>query len=262
MNLEPVGIYRSALKYRFETPRQSVFIENSGVIEFARGRNFETALSDLDGFGRIWILFQFHLNSGWKPKVRPPVAPGKERLGVFATRSTHRPNPIGMSCVRMERVEGLRVFVRDCDLLDETPVFDIKPYIPVADSFPDSRTGWLERAEIPRQYEVEFLPELRGKILFLRENGLDAENFCRVQLGSDPLDGERKRLYDGERGMEIGFRTWRIAFFIENQKVVIRGIRSGYSPEELADGASDRYGDKRLHRDFLARFPEKGAEVP
>ena len=254
MNLEPVGIYRSSLKYRFETPRQGVFSTGSGVIEFVSGRNFETALSDLNGFGRIWILFQFHLNSGWKPKVRPPVAPGNERIGVFATRSPHRPNPIGLSCVRLERVEGLRVFVRDCDLLDETPVFDIKPYIPAADAFPDSETGWLERAEFPRQYEVRFLPDLREKIEFLRERGLDVENFCRLQLGGDPLNGERKRLYRGEHGMEIGFRTWRIVFSVENQIVTVSGIRSNYLPEELAAGAPDRYGDKPLHREFLACF--------
>ena len=254
MNIEPVGIYHSGLKYRFETPRQSVFSENSGFIQFEKRKNFETALSDLDGFGRIWILFQFHLNSGWKPKVRPPVAPGKERIGVFATRSPHRPNPIGLSCVELERVDGLRVYVRNCDLLDGTPVFDIKPYIPAADSFPDSETGWLERAEPPHQYEVRFLPELREKIGFLRERGLDVENFCRLQLGGDPLDGARKRLYAGERGTEIGFRTWRIAFSVEGQTVTVCGIRSNYLPEELADGVPDRYGDKPLHREFLARF--------
>ena len=79
MNLEPIGVYHSAQRYRFETPRQSVFIHNSGVIELLPNRNFETALEDLEGFDRIWVLFQFHLNDNWRPKVRPPVAPEKER---------------------------------------------------------------------------------------------------------------------------------------------------------------------------------------
>ena len=174
MNIEPIGFYRSALRYRFETPRQSVFIHNSGVIELQHGRNFETALEDLEGFDRIWVLFQFHLNDNWRPKVRPPVAPENERIGVFATRSPHRPNPIGLSCVKLEKIEGLKIFVQDCDLLDESPVFDIKPYIPAADSFPDSRVGWLERAVAPEQYEVVIQPDALAKILFLKEHGFDA----------------------------------------------------------------------------------------
>ncbi len=254
MNLEPIGIYHSAQRYRFETPRQSVFIHNSGVIELQHGMNFETALEDLDGFDRIWIIFQFHLNNNWKPKVRPPVAPEKERIGVFATRSPHRPNPLGMSCVKLEKVDGLKIFVQDCDLLDGTPVFDIKPYIPAADSFPDSRTGWLERAVKPEQYDVEILPEALEKILFLKENGFDAENFCYLQLGSNPVNPERKRIYQTEEGYEIGFRTWRISFVLSGSIVKVKNIRSNYLPEELMEGVPDKYNDKWLHRAFIKRF--------
>lgn len=254
MNFEPIGIYHSALRYRFETPRQSVFIHNSGVIELSSGRNFEIALEDLDGFDRIWILFQFHLNDNWRPKVRPPVAPEKERIGVFATRSPHRPNPIGMSCVKLEKIDGLKIFVQDCDLLDESPVFDIKPYIPAADSFPDSRTGWLERAVKPEQYDVEILPEALEKILFLKENGFDAENFCYLQLGSNPVNPERKRIYQTDDGYEIGFRTWRISFVLGGSTVKVKNIRSNYLPEELMEGVPDKYNDKWLHRAFIKRF--------
>ena len=254
MNLEPIGIYHSAQRYRFETPRQSVFIHNSGVIELQHGMNFETALEDLDGFDRIWIIFQFHLNNNWKPKVRPPVAPEKERIGVFATRSPHRPNPIGMSCVKLEKIEGLKIFVQDCDLLDESPVFDIKPYIPAADSFPDSRIGWLERAVIPEEYKVEILPKALEKLLFLKENGFDAENFCYLQLGSDPLNPERKRIAQTADGYEIGFRTWRISFVLYDKTVKVKNLRSNYSPDELAEGVPDKYNDKWLHREFFRRF--------
>ena len=254
MNLEPIGIYHSAQRYRFETPRQSVFIHNSGVIELQHGMNFETALEDLDGFDRIWIIFQFHLNNNWKPKVRPPVAPEKERIGVFATRSPHRPNPLGMSCVKLEKVDGLKIFVQDCDLLDGTPVFDIKPYIPAADSFPDSRIGWLERAVIPEEYKVEILPKALEKLLFLKENGFDAENFCYLQLGSDPLNPERKRIAQTADGYEIGFRTWRIAFTVNEKYVEVKDLRSNYSPDELVENAPDKYGDKQLHRNFLKKW--------
>ena len=254
MNLEPIGIYHSAQRFRFETPRQSVFIHNSGVITLQPNRNFETALEDLEGFDRIWVIFQFHLNNNWRPKVRPPVAPEKERIGVFATRSPHRPNPIGMSCVKLEKVEGLNIFVQDCDLLDESPVFDIKPYIPAADSFPDAKTGWLERAVVPQMYDVVFTAEALAKLDFLKENGFDAENFCQVQLGSDPVSTERKRIYQTENGYEIGFRTWRIAFEIDGQVVTVRDVRSNYLPEELLEGVPDKYGDKPLHRAFKLRF--------
>lgn len=254
MNLDPIGIYHSAQRFRFETPRQSVFIHNSGVITLQPNRNFETALEDLEGFDRIWVIFQFHLNDNWRPKVRPPVAPEKERIGVFATRSPHRPNPIGMSCVKLEKVEGLNIFVQDCDLLDESPVFDIKPYIPAADSFPDARIGWLERAVVPQSYEVSFTENAKEKLDFLKGNGFDAENFCIIQLGSDPVNPERKRIYRTANGYEIGFRTWRIAFLVSGNAVTVYDVRSNYLPEELLDGAPDKYGDKPLHRAFKLHF--------
>lgn len=255
MNLEPIGFYHSAQRYRFETPRQSVFIHNSGIIELQPNRNFETALEDLEGFDRIWVIFQFHLNDNWRPKVRPPVAPEKERIGVFATRSPHRPNPIGLSCVKLEKIEGLKIFVQDCDLLDESPVFDLKPYIPAADSFPESRVGWLERAVVPAEFEVKIHPELMEKFRFLKENGFDAEHFCHLQLGSDPVNPERKRIYQTAGGYEIGFRTWRIGFSLNGNTVEVTSLRSNYLPEELAEGAPDKYHDKWLHRAFLQRFP-------
>ena len=255
MNLDPIGFYHSTQRYRFETPRQSVFIHNSGVIELQPNRNFETALEDLEGFDRIWVIFQFHLNNNWRPKVRPPVAPEKERIGVFATRSPHRPNPIGMSCVQLEKVEGLKIFVRDCDLLDESPVFDIKPYIPAADSFPESRTGWLERAVVPTAYDVVIHPSVREKFDFLKENGFDAGHFAQLQLGTDPVNPERKRIYQTDFGYEIGFRTWRIGFVLKEHTVEVISLRSNYLPEELPEGSPDKYGDKWLHREFLKRFP-------
>lgn len=257
MNLEPIGIYHSAQKYRFETPRQSVFIHNSGVISLNPGMNYETALEDLEGFDRIWIIFQFHLNSNWKPKVRPPVAPGKERIGVFATRSPHRPNPIGLSCVKLEKVDRLNIFVRDCDLLDGSPVFDIKPYIPAADSFPDAGTGWLNRVVPAEEYHVKFSPQAYEKICFLKEHGFDAETFCMLQLGTDPLNPERKRLFQTADGWEIGYRTWRISFTVEGNSVEICGIRSNYQEQELDAGTEDKYQDKWLHRKYRSVFPEK-----
>ena len=115
--------------------------------------NFEAALEDLSGFERIWVIFKFHLNETWNPKVSPPViSPAGRKVGVFASRSPHRPNPIGMSCVELTGVEKRRIYIRNFDMLDGTPVFDIKPYIPAVDAFPGSAAGRQEEtAKCTRQ---------------------------------------------------------------------------------------------------------------
>jgi len=254
---EPIAVYRCRQTYRYEAPRQGVFAGgNAGVIEFSPNRNFEEALRDLEGFDRIWVIFEFHLNATWRPKVRPPVAPPGRRIGVFATRSPHRPNRIGLSCVELEAVDGLRLRVRGGDLLDRTPVFDVKPYIPRADAFPDARTGWLEDA-VAEEWKVEFTPESLGDIDFITAGGgPDLAGFCRIQLGIDPLSPERKRLsIDPDGCHTIGCRTWRVRFAADEtaRRIRVLGVRSNYSAEELRPDAPDFYGDKPLHRAFIAR---------
>lgn len=261
--IEPIGIFRCGEQYRYETPRQGVFAENEGVIELAPGHCFEQAAADLNGFSRIWILFLFHLNETWNVQVRPPVAPDKRKIGVFATRSPHRPNRIGMSCVELIGVEGLRVRVKNFDLLDRTPVIDIKPYIPRADAFPDAATGWLASA-VSDGYQVDFSAEMMYAAGVLTAcGGPDLQRFCRVQLVHAPLNRERKRLYPcGEGVWEIGFRTWRIRFTVDEaaKKVSVLNIRSHYLPEELLPGAPDPYQDKDLHRAWLSALSTPIAE--
>ena len=96
----------------------------------------------------MWVTSWLHLNRHWNPTVVPPRGP-KVRRGVFATRAPQRPNQLGLSALRVERIEGCRIFVRGLDLLDQTPVLDIKPYIPYADAFPSARAGWLDELEEP-----------------------------------------------------------------------------------------------------------------
>ena len=261
--IEPIGIFRCGEQYRYETPRQGVFAENEGVIELAPGHCFEQAAADLHGFSRIWILFLFHLNETWNVQVRPPVAPDKRKIGVFATRSPHRPNRIGMSCVELIGVDGLRVRVKNFDLLDRTPVIDIKPYIPRADAFPDAEIGWLASA-VSDGYQVDFTPEMEHASGILTAcGGPDLQRFCRVQLVHAPLDRERKRLYPcGEGVWEIGFRTWRIRFTVDEavRQVHVQNIRSHYLPEELQPEAPDPYQDKDLHRTWLAALSTRIAD--
>ena len=255
---KPIGLYRCPQTYRYEAPRQGVFSGNEGFVELNGNAGFEDALRDLTGFSRIWILFEFHLNETWRPMVRPPVSPGGRRIGVFATRSPHRPNRLGMSCVKLLGVEGLRIFVGESDLLDRTPVLDIKPYIPKADAFPDARTGWLEETR-PDLWQVTFEEEARQQIDLIRSlSGLDLENFCRIQLSLDPLLSDRKRITEEDTGeYAIGCRTWQAVFSVSEREKSVRvlRIRSHYTEEELAPGADDKYGDKDQHRVFRTRFP-------
>jgi tRNA (adenine37-N6)-methyltransferase len=158
-----IGHVRSPYRERFGTPRQPVVTQQTlhdsaqdAVIELMPGRNFELALQGLEGFDFIWVIAWLHLNESWKPTVIPPRGPA-ERRGLFATRAPHRPNPIALSALRLVRIEGLKLHVHGVDLLDGTPVLDIKPYVPYADAFPDAKAGWLdglgEAADAPDRWK-------------------------------------------------------------------------------------------------------------
>jgi tRNA-Thr(GGU) m(6)t(6)A37 methyltransferase TsaA len=257
---KPIGCVRCAQKYRYEAPRQAVFANNEGIIRLNPDNNFEQAVRDLTGFDRLWVIYCFHLNSDWKPLVRPPVAGKKEKISVFATRSPHRPNPIGMSCVELVKIDGLDVHIRNFDMLNNTPVLDLKPYIPAADAFPEARTGWLANAAF-EQYDVIFTIQSSAKAAWIfNAYGLDLKKFCEVQLSHDPLNESRKRISAGETPEEftIACRTWRILFKLDEpgKRIEITGVKSGYTTEELAISAPDPYGDKAVHREFLLHFQE------
>ncbi|MCB5160653.1 tRNA (N6-threonylcarbamoyladenosine(37)-N6)-methyltransferase TrmO [Marinomonas sp. E8] len=143
--LSTVGIVHSCYKEKFGIPRQPGLVkEATARLELLPPFNRLDTLDGLSDYSHIWIQFVFHacLTEGWKAKVRPPRLGGKDKLGVFATRSTHRPNPIGLSVVKIGRIyqEEKRVFIdlHGADLLDGTPVLDIKPYLPYADNITDA----------------------------------------------------------------------------------------------------------------------------
>ena len=252
---DPIGYVKSTVRYPQEAPRQGVLTAHPARIVLAEGRGFEEALSDLAGVERVWIVFVFHLARGWKPKVRPPVGEGKR--GVFATRSPHRPNPVGITAARLEGIDGLTLHVSEVDLLDGTPVLDIKPYLPFADAFPDARTGWRERTPDP-SFALFWSETADEKAAFvLAGGGPDIREFCHVQLGTRFPDPKKMRLSGGDpSGSRIlAFRTWRILFSAAGTAVTVSDIRSGYAEEELAPGSADPFGDKELHRAFRRTFP-------
>src|SRR6201996_5574727 len=160
LTLDPIGFLRSPQATKVEAARQPrAAVGTAARIELLPGHNFEHALEDLAGWELIWVIFWFHLNSGWRPKVLPPRST-TGRKGVFATRSPHRPNPIGISVVRLERIDGLTLYIRDADILDGTPVLDLKPYIAYSDAHPEAGTGWLEDSpsDPVSAYTVHFEP--------------------------------------------------------------------------------------------------------
>lgn len=152
--MQPIGWVRSPYQRRFGTPQQASAVdsESDATLELDPERVPESAVRDLAGMERLWVLSYLDRSGTWGALVRPPRGP-RVRRSLFATRSPDRPNPIGLSAVQLVRVEGLVLHVRGVDLLDGTPILDIKPYIPYADAFPESRAGWID--EIPRE-ELQF----------------------------------------------------------------------------------------------------------
>ena len=147
----PIGILRSPYLRRIDAPHQSTVVEGTesgeeadATLELAEWVD-ELAIRDLSGFERIWLIFAFHLSQGWTAAVKPPRGGGKR--GVLSTRSPHRPNLIGLSAVTLIGIEGRTLQLRGVDLLDGTPVLDIKPYVPYADSFPESKAGWIDELD-------------------------------------------------------------------------------------------------------------------
>src|ERR1700736_2292860 len=144
LTLDPIGYLRSPLATKVEAARQPrAAVGTRARIELLPGRNFEHALEDLERWELIWVIFWFHLNPGWRPKVLPPRST-TGRKGVFATRSPHRPNAIGMSVVRLDRVAGLTVHIRDSDMLVGAPLLYLNPYAAYGDAHPGPGTGWLQ----------------------------------------------------------------------------------------------------------------------
>ena len=158
--LSPIGHVRSPYQRRFGTPQQAAAVDSTqeGVLALDPALIPSTALADLAGMDYIWVLTWLHRGGTWAPQVMPPREP-RVRRGVFATRSPDRPNPIGLSALRLVRVDGCNLHVNGIDLIDGTPILDVKPYVPYADAFPDAKAGWIDsvprHAPQFRRYEPE-----------------------------------------------------------------------------------------------------------
>lgn len=176
MNIEPIAFFRSMFHSKFGIPRQSGVVEDlCGEIVFRPQYRCADSLRGLEGFDYLWIIWEFSANRSnvpvsakWSPTVRPPLLGGNKAMGVFATRSPFRPNGLGLSSVRIERIEytvheGPVIHVRGADLMNGTPIYDIKPYVVYSDSHPDARSGFVDKNEW-KQLEVDIPDDIAEKI--------------------------------------------------------------------------------------------------
>lgn len=249
--VRPVGFIRSPFHEKVEAPRQGTAGGARGTVELLPG--YEDAIEDLGGFDRIWLLFWFDQAEGWRPKVLPPRS--ETRRGVFATRSPHRPNPIGMTVVRLERIEGRVLYVDGLDLIDDTPVLDIKPYLPYADAFPESGTGWLQAPDTRAAWSVELAPLAREQLDWIaREAKVDLHARIEAALALGPQPHAYRRIKETADGARIlAVKDWRARFGVdlETRKVLVERIFSGYRPRDLERGKEAVHD---VHRAFVARF--------
>ncbi|WP_145578220.1 tRNA (N6-threonylcarbamoyladenosine(37)-N6)-methyltransferase TrmO [Yersinia mollaretii] len=193
-----IGVIRSPYKEKFAVPRQPGLIEDGGgELQLLAPYNQPEAVRGLSDFSHLWVMFVFHqtMDGGWRPTVRPPRLGGNARMGVFATRSTFRPNPIGMSLIELKgvRCQGGKVILElgSLDLVDGTPVIDIKPYLPFAESQPQARAGFAQSAP-DANMQVCFSTTAEQQLAQQQQRHPNLRRFITQVLAQDPRPAYRK----------------------------------------------------------------------
>ncbi len=193
-----IGRIHSPYKEKFAVPRQPGLVEDGGgELHLLPPYNQAEAVRGLEEFSHLWIMFVFHqtMEGGWRPTVRPPRLGGNARVGVFATRSTFRPNPLGMSLVELKgiRCQGKEVILQlgSLDLVDGTPVVDIKPYLPFAESQPQALAGFAQNAP-QANMPVTFSPQAESQLAANLGRYPHLRRFITQVLGQDPRPAYRK----------------------------------------------------------------------
>lgn len=208
-----IGVIRSPYKEKFAVPRQPGLVKSGGgELHLIAPYNQADAVRGLEAFSHLWLLFIFHqtMEGGWRPTVRPPRLGGNARMGVFATRSTFRPNPIGMSLVELKgiRCQGEQVILDlgSLDLVDGTPVVDIKPYLPFAEALPEAKASYAQQAP-QATMPVGFTPELAQSLPQLEKRYPHLRQFIVEVLAQDPRPAYRQQ---EEAGKE--YAVWLLDF--------------------------------------------------
>lgn len=197
-NFSAIGIVHSPYKEKFAIPRQPGLVDSGdSFIKLCDSYNSKEIVRGLEQFSHIWVIFVFHqtMEQGWHPTVRPPRLGGNERMGVLATRSTFRPNPIGLSLVKLKgiRYQGNDIFIdlANIDLVDGTPVLDIKPYLPFAESLPHATAGFAQNAP-DILLSTEFTPEAEHTLQTVLTTYPNLRQFIAQVLAQDPRPAYHK----------------------------------------------------------------------
>jgi len=224
VSIQTIGIVRSCFVEKFGTPRQSGLTPSAvAEIELLEPFNRQEMVKGLELFSHIWVQFLFHetFSEGWKATVRPPRLGGRRRMGIFATRSPHRPNHLGLSALRLlgvRRGDGeVRLEVGGVDLLDGTPVVDIKPYIPYGDCLDDASAGWLTNDFI--KINVAFHPEPAEFCRFYqRTTGRKLAQLIEEILAQDPRPASQR-----DKKHDFGMMLWdvNVRWKIDKERCVV-----------------------------------------
>lgn len=220
ITIKPVAYIKNAYKEKFGVPRQSGLAPSvKSVVEFCDGFTDENMIRGIEQYSHLWLVWGFSKNNGqWSPTVRPPRLGGNKRVGVFATRSPFRPNGLGLSCVKLEEVSkdnnGLKLIVSGADLVDNTPVYDIKPYLPYVDSIGGANGGFADEHK-DDFVDVEF-SETAEKYLSDEQRKM----LCEV-LALDPRPSYQN---DEDRIYGLSFDDFQVKFRYENQKIYVTDV--------------------------------------
>jgi tRNA-Thr(GGU) m(6)t(6)A37 methyltransferase TsaA len=224
----PIGRVHSPLKEKFGLPRQPGLVpELHGQIEILPPYDREEAFAELSGYSHIWIVSVFHLaaREQWQPTVRPPRLGGNERVGVFASRAPYRPNPIGLSLVALQgiaRKQGrLLLSISGCDLVDGTPVLDIKPYLPYSDYVAEARAGYTDA--VPRDLlKVSWSAQASEQLAAWLPSYPDLPQLVQALIAQDPRPAYQRDAQAHEYGMRL--YACNIRFVVKRDEATVLSI--------------------------------------
>ncbi len=263
LTLKPIGYIATQKPLKFHARHQPLEAEpERNILELLPNSGYEQALQDVAGFSRIWLIWWFHRNNAWKPLVLPPRGPSKRR-GVFSTRSPYRPNPLGLTPVQLIGVEGRKLILGACDLVDGTPVFDIKPYIPAYDIFPGEKAGWTDEVEAlqqaPPQFAVVLSPLAQTQAEWLLAHWqIDFRPRMTEFLSRDPAPHRTRRIKRRRTGVfEIGCGAWRAVFTVAGNVVNIQALDAAYTQRFLTSSQRDDVPDRQAQLAYIEQWPHR-----